>query len=153
MRGLQTWLVPKEPHFSFPLPGLQRDAQPWRLTEACWKTSVTSVTILSKQPEGSQCEVETDFVWATVLLCLWQTACFSCHCQLFICLDIVWTLRAGWNGIKIDKEKQFLLPYSFSCTYLPFFSLSLLTNIFIVYAWMQFISALSKSTWGTGNSF
>lgn len=113
----------------------------------------TAFMLLGKRPEGSQCAAKTDFVWATVLFCLWHTGCFICHGQLFIHFDIVWTpWRAGWNSIKRDKGNTvfyFFFPSfyspSFPHTYLPFFSHSLLKNLLTVYAWKQLVSSLPDS--------
>lgn len=124
---------------------LARPAEWCLCMEGCCKTAFM---LLGKQPEGSQCAVKTDFVWATVLFCLWHTGCFVCHGQLFIHLDIVWIpWRAGWNSIKRDKGKHSLLffPSSFSHTYLPFFSHSLLKNLPTVCAWKQSVSSLPDS--------
>lgn len=100
---------------------LARPAEWCLCMEGCSKTAFM---LLGKQPEGSQCAVKTDFVWATVLFCLWHTGCFICHGQLFIHFDIVWTpWRAGWNSITREKGKQvfpFFLPLFLIHIYLSF---------------------------------
>lgn len=121
---------------------LARPAEWCLCMEGCSKAAFM---LLGKQPEGSQCAVKTDFVWATVLFCLWHTGCFICHGQLFIHFDTVWTpWRAGWNSIKREKGKHslFLFSPTFANTYLPFFSHSLLKNLSTVCAWKQLVSSL-----------
>lgn len=127
-------------------PSLARPAEWCLCLEGCCKTAFM---LLSKQPEGSQCATKPDFVWATVLFCLWHTRCFICHGQLFIHFDIVWTpWRAGWNSIKRDKEKHrifLLFSSSFSHIYLHFSSHSLSKNLSTVCAWKQLVSSLPDS--------
>lgn len=124
---------------------LARPAEWCLCTEGCCKTAFL---LLGKQPEGSQCAMKTDFVWATVLFCLWHTGCFICHGQLFIHFDTVLApCRAGWNSIERDKGKHsiFFFSSSFSRTYLPFFFHSLLKNLSTVRAWKQLVSSLPDS--------
>lgn len=121
---------------------LSSSRPPWRLVEGC----KTSLMILSKQPDGSQCEGRFCLsLRSSVPLANWvfQLSLSAIH------LLIVWTLlRAGWNNIKIDKENtvsSFLQFLSYIFTFPP----SLLKKLLFTCALMQFISALSSNCWRT----